>query len=267
MFLPGHYILKKWPPDKSGQWGKCVRTSAVSKAQMAIKPGFAGRLPYRICASTRSEAIRYGRFASASLSGERKTSAHDVDATPRVSPCKKIVISTSWRWSLGNAVHDIANALQVLTIPYESILIYVYRIRTGAPHQHGGFNSPTQTKFVAEVGLMQINLTFLNPIEPKDWVKLIPFSYLSLCPCCAELQNGCQGVIYGPASKYSRVHLNRVVPRREERCWTTKWACHFLPQHSLNSTAFAISRDLGITQATQDPTVWAVGYTVEPALN
>ncbi|KAH9044231.1 hypothetical protein EDB84DRAFT_1674518 [Lactarius hengduanensis] len=32
-------------------------------------------------------------------------------------------------------------------------------------------------------------------------------------------------------------------------------------------TAFAISCDLGIIQATQDPIVWAVGYTVEPALN
>ncbi|KAH9071099.1 hypothetical protein EDB83DRAFT_2289828, partial [Lactarius deliciosus] len=33
----------------------------------------------------------------------------------------------------------------------------------------------------AEAGPMQINLTFLNPIEPKDWVKQsIPLSYLSL---------------------------------------------------------------------------------------
>ncbi|KAH9044234.1 hypothetical protein EDB84DRAFT_1470155, partial [Lactarius hengduanensis] len=41
--------------------------------------------------------------------------------------------------------------------------------------------SPTQTKFVAEVGLMQIDLTFLTLIKPKDRVKQsIPFSYLSL---------------------------------------------------------------------------------------
>ncbi|KAN0137115.1 protein of unknown function (DUF1793) domain containing protein [Lactarius tabidus] len=41
--------------------------------------------------------------------------------------------------------------------------------------------SPTQTKLVVEAGPMQINLTFLNPIEPGDWVKQsIPFSYLSL---------------------------------------------------------------------------------------
>ncbi|KAH9173560.1 hypothetical protein EDB89DRAFT_1850041 [Lactarius sanguifluus] len=41
--------------------------------------------------------------------------------------------------------------------------------------------SPTQTMLTAEAGPMQINLTFLNPIEPKDWVKQsIPLSYLSL---------------------------------------------------------------------------------------
>ncbi|KAH9009211.1 hypothetical protein EDB83DRAFT_2234897 [Lactarius deliciosus] len=41
--------------------------------------------------------------------------------------------------------------------------------------------SPTQTKLIAEAGPMQINLTFLNPIEPEDWVKQsIPFSYMSL---------------------------------------------------------------------------------------
>ncbi|KAH9026781.1 hypothetical protein EDB84DRAFT_1501283, partial [Lactarius hengduanensis] len=41
--------------------------------------------------------------------------------------------------------------------------------------------SPTQTKLTAEAGPMQVNLTFLNPIEPGDWVKQsIPFSYLSL---------------------------------------------------------------------------------------
>ncbi|KAI9456365.1 hypothetical protein BJY52DRAFT_1171492, partial [Lactarius psammicola] len=41
--------------------------------------------------------------------------------------------------------------------------------------------TPTQTKLTAEAGHMQFNLTFLNPIEPGDWVKQsIPFSYLSL---------------------------------------------------------------------------------------
>ncbi|KAH9055600.1 hypothetical protein EDB87DRAFT_1567201 [Lactarius vividus] len=41
--------------------------------------------------------------------------------------------------------------------------------------------SPTQTKLTSEAGPMQFNLTFLNPIEPGDWVKQsIPFSYMSL---------------------------------------------------------------------------------------
>ncbi|KAH9006698.1 hypothetical protein EDB83DRAFT_2236684 [Lactarius deliciosus] len=44
-----------------------------------------------------------------------------------------------------------------------------------------GVISPTQTMFIAEAGPMQINLTFLNPIEPGDWVKQsIPLSYVSL---------------------------------------------------------------------------------------
>ena len=33
------------------------------------------------------------------------------------------------------------------------------------------------------------------------------------------------------------------------------------------SSAFAISRDLGTIQATQDPVVWAIGYTTDVAIN
>ncbi|KAH9066369.1 hypothetical protein EDB87DRAFT_713658 [Lactarius vividus] len=41
--------------------------------------------------------------------------------------------------------------------------------------------SPTQTQLSAEAGPMRTNLTFLNPIEPQNWVKQsIPFSYMSL---------------------------------------------------------------------------------------
>ncbi|KAH9000741.1 hypothetical protein EDB86DRAFT_3075191 [Lactarius hatsudake] len=41
--------------------------------------------------------------------------------------------------------------------------------------------TPTQTVIAAQAGPMQVNLTFLNPIEPGDWVKQsIPFSYLAL---------------------------------------------------------------------------------------
>ncbi|KAI9448901.1 hypothetical protein BJY52DRAFT_1156153 [Lactarius psammicola] len=34
-----------------------------------------------------------------------------------------------------------------------------------------------------------------------------------------------------------------------------------------NSTVFAMSRDLGTIQATQDPIVWVVGYTTDPVIN
>ncbi|KAI9446258.1 hypothetical protein H4582DRAFT_1804781 [Lactarius indigo] len=41
--------------------------------------------------------------------------------------------------------------------------------------------SPTQTVLIAQAGPMQINLTFLNPIEHGNWVKQsIPLSYMSL---------------------------------------------------------------------------------------
>ena len=34
-----------------------------------------------------------------------------------------------------------------------------------------------------------------------------------------------------------------------------------------NFAVFAISRDLGTIQATQDPVVWAIGYTTDPVIN
>ncbi|KAF8497594.1 hypothetical protein F5888DRAFT_301200 [Russula emetica] len=40
--------------------------------------------------------------------------------------------------------------------------------------------TPTQTVVTAQAGPMMVNLTFLNPIEPQDWVKQsIPFSYMA----------------------------------------------------------------------------------------
>ena len=36
---------------------------------------------------------------------------------------------------------------------------------------------------------------------------------------------------------------------------------------SPNFAVFAISRDLGVIQATVDPVVWAVGLTTDPAIN
>ena len=34
-----------------------------------------------------------------------------------------------------------------------------------------------------------------------------------------------------------------------------------------NFVLFAISRDLGLIQATEDPVVWAVGHIMDPAIN
>ncbi|KAH8981399.1 hypothetical protein EDB86DRAFT_3131654 [Lactarius hatsudake] len=59
--------------------------------------------------------------------------------------------------------------------------------------------TPTQTVIAAQAGPMQVNLTFLNPIEPGDWVKQsIPFSYLALSAKSLDgaahaVQNGIQG--------------------------------------------------------------------------
>ena len=36
---------------------------------------------------------------------------------------------------------------------------------------------------------------------------------------------------------------------------------------SPNFSVFAISRNLGLIQATEDPVVWAVGLTMDPAIN
>jgi hypothetical protein len=36
---------------------------------------------------------------------------------------------------------------------------------------------------------------------------------------------------------------------------------------SNNFAVFAISRDLGLIQATEDPVVWAVGLTMDPVIN
>jgi hypothetical protein len=39
------------------------------------------------------------------------------------------------------------------------------------------------------------------------------------------------------------------------------------PRPISNDFVFAISRDLGTIQATQDPVVWAIGYTIDPVIN
>jgi hypothetical protein len=41
--------------------------------------------------------------------------------------------------------------------------------------------TPTQTQFIVRCGKVDLNVTFLSPIEPKDFVRMsLPFSYLSV---------------------------------------------------------------------------------------
>ncbi|KAN0141387.1 DUF1793 domain containing protein [Lactarius tabidus] len=189
--------------------------------------------------------------------------------------------------------------------------------------------SPTQTKLTAEAGPMQFNLTFLNPIEPGDWVKQsIPFSYLSLT---AESLDGAahalqvysdvsgqwlsgdpsqeiewsttsnDNVIYHTAELQNPAVFNEINTQAD---WGTLYYamksvgnitfktdiggnCRVLfqlngtldngtldsqtnstfgPIGTLNQLVFAISRDLGTIQTTQDPVVWTIGLTTNPAI-
>ncbi|KAH9005340.1 hypothetical protein EDB86DRAFT_2796191 [Lactarius hatsudake] len=187
--------------------------------------------------------------------------------------------------------------------------------------------SPTQTILVAEAGPMQINLTFLNPIEPEDWIKQsIPLSYMSLtakslddAPHAVQVYsdlsatwvsgNQSQEVLWTGIGDDSVIghQVKRQNPTSSDRVSAnTDWGTlhHFMkkgdkitwkvgestvPRHSFlqdgvldnagvapylptnylipNSTVFAMSRDLGTIQATQDPIIWVVGYTTDPVIN
>ncbi|KAH9013335.1 hypothetical protein EDB84DRAFT_1278273, partial [Lactarius hengduanensis] len=189
-----------------------------------------------------------------------------------------------------------------------------------------GVVSPTQTMFTAEAGPMQINLTFLNPIEPGDWVKQsIPLSYISFT--AKSLDGAAHAVqVYLDISAewnqsqeiyfadtiggdgvvgYTVQRQNPTLPA-DELTDTTEWgilynvmkegdnitwkygdgsATRLLflengvladsdatqgPDHfkfNPNSTVFAMSRDLGTIQVTQDPIVWVIGYTTDPVIN
>ncbi|KAH9027633.1 hypothetical protein EDB85DRAFT_2291503 [Lactarius pseudohatsudake] len=185
--------------------------------------------------------------------------------------------------------------------------------------------SPTQTKLTAEAGPMQIILTFLNPIEPGDWVKQsIPFSYMTLT---AESRDGTVHAMQvysdlnlGWSSGITQLdyesttaggvalnggHFNYAIHPQPE--WGTLYygmqsgvrasgdqggditttvseasasrelfrlngVLGNLDQindtaHDYDSTAFAISRDLGTIQATQDPVISVIGYDVNPVIN
>ncbi|KAH9180830.1 hypothetical protein EDB89DRAFT_1840505 [Lactarius sanguifluus] len=178
--------------------------------------------------------------------------------------------------------------------------------------------SPTQTKLTAEAGPMQINLTFLNPIEHEDWVKQsIPFSYMSLTAesldgtahamqVYSDLNLGWSSGTTLLAWQYPTAgtvadngHFNYAIQSQPE--WGTLYygiksgvrgdittsisevpASRDLFQvngvlgnldqikntaHDFNGTVFAISRDLGTIQATQDPVISVIGYDVNLVIN
>ncbi|KAH9026764.1 hypothetical protein EDB85DRAFT_1868788 [Lactarius pseudohatsudake] len=183
--------------------------------------------------------------------------------------------------------------------------------------------SPTQTKITADAGPMQINLTFLNPIEPGDWVKQsIPFSYMSFTAESLDgtahamqvysdinlggrssgvtkldydhstvggmaingghfdyairpqpewgtlnfgMQSGANG--YGDiTTNVSQVLASRDLFRLNGVLGNVDQG-YDKAQDYQDSTVFAISRDLGIIRATQDPVISAIGYRVNLVIN
>ncbi|KAH8995309.1 hypothetical protein EDB92DRAFT_1943297 [Lactarius akahatsu] len=149
--------------------------------------------------------------------------------------------------------------------------------------------SPTQTKLIADAGPMQINLTFLNPIEREDWVKQsIPFSYMTLT---AESRDGTAHAIQvysdlnlgiaqldSVATSAAGVvanggHFNYAIRPQPE------WGTLYYGMQSgvrgdittniskVPASLFAISRDLGTIQATQDPVISVIGYDVNLVIN
>ncbi|KAH9020011.1 hypothetical protein EDB85DRAFT_2153324 [Lactarius pseudohatsudake] len=184
--------------------------------------------------------------------------------------------------------------------------------------------TPTQTVVSAQAGPMEFNLTFLNPIEPGDWVKQsIPFSYLALTAksldgavhnvqvysdISGEWNSGDRShvirwsetstsdVVYHTVNLQNPVVFNEINNQAE-------WGSVYYAMKSANNVTFkiaqdtvsrglfvlngvldnqtetnfrsiadrfavfAISRDLGTIQATEDPVVWAVGFTMDPVIN
>jgi hypothetical protein len=184
--------------------------------------------------------------------------------------------------------------------------------------------TPTQTVVAAQAGPMQVNLTFLNPIEPGDWVKQsIPFSYLALSAksldgaahtvqvysdVSGEWTSGdrSQVIFWGTTSidnvVYHTVKLQNPAIFNEISSMA-EWGSFYYAMESTNNVTFkiaqdivsrplfvlngvldnqtdpnfrpispnfavfAISRDLGLIQATEDPVVWAVGLTMDPVIH
>ncbi|KAH9171799.1 hypothetical protein EDB89DRAFT_2175033, partial [Lactarius sanguifluus] len=184
--------------------------------------------------------------------------------------------------------------------------------------------TPTKTVVSAQAGPMEFNLTFLNPIEPRDWVKQsIPFSYLALS--ASSLDGAAHNVqVYSDISGewnsgdrshvirwsatstsdvvYHTVNLQNPVVFNEIRN-QAEWGSAYYAMKGANNVTFkiaqdtvsrglfvlngvldnqtdpnfrsigpnfavfAISRDLGTIQATDDPVVWVIGFTSDPVIN
>ncbi|KAH8997957.1 hypothetical protein EDB92DRAFT_2024888, partial [Lactarius akahatsu] len=184
--------------------------------------------------------------------------------------------------------------------------------------------TPTQTMVSAQAGPMEFNLTFLNPIEPRDWVKQsIPFSYMALTAKSldgaahnVQVYSDISGdwtsgdrshtmrwsatstsdVVYHTVNMQNPVVFNEINDQAE-------WGSAYYAMKSANNVTFkialdlnsrglfllhgvldnqtdpnfrsissnyavfAISRDLGTIQATEDPVVWAVGLTMDQVIN
>ncbi|KAH8999019.1 hypothetical protein EDB83DRAFT_897501 [Lactarius deliciosus] len=184
--------------------------------------------------------------------------------------------------------------------------------------------TPTQTVIATQIGPMQVNLTFLSPIEPGDWVKQsIPFSYLALTAksldgaahevqvysdISGEWNSGdrSQVILWSATSTsdvvYHTIRLQNPVVFNEIGSMA-EWGSVYYAMKSANNVTFkiaqgsrtvfalngvldnqtdpkfrsispnfavfAISRNLGLIQATdsEDPVVWTVGLTMDPAIN
>ncbi|KAH9018582.1 hypothetical protein EDB84DRAFT_1276099 [Lactarius hengduanensis] len=231
-------------------------------------------------------------------------------------------------------LHSTFTAFQYLGIPvhvHVDNITITYSFLGGSPRVNGRVNltntviTPTQTKLTAQAGPMQFNLTFLNPIEPRDWVKQsIPFSYLSLT---AETLDGAahavqvysdvsgewlsgdrdheirwnttgldgDSVICHTAKLQNPAVFNEIKTQAEwgtlyyamkageNLTWTAgpddysrgsfqvngtlnnQMDQHFRAINS-NYPIFGIARDLGTIQAMQDPIVWTIGFTMDPAI-
>ncbi|KAI9464136.1 hypothetical protein BJY52DRAFT_1115258 [Lactarius psammicola] len=150
-------------------------------------------------------------------------------------------------------------AFQNLSIPvHVRVDSVTYSLLGYSPSVNGSVNltntviTPTQTKLTAQAGAMQFNLTFLNPIEPGDWVKQsIPFSYLSLT---AESLDGAAHAV----QVYSDVSGEWLsADRTQEIRWSTR-AINNVIYHRVDLKNPAVFNEIG-TQAEWGTLYYAMG--------